>query len=377
MVKVYALPADEGDFLWISYGKNEHYAHILVDGGTKDSGDDYAEIIERIDRRGEKIEALVLTHVDYDHIQGAINGICRISSTILKRVVKRIFFNTCRGIRRELSKNEKHAENYAEDQIYTNLCSSQYGIGDGITFLKLLSEKGLRDCLNDYIVYGQQIVLEKAVVNFISPGEKELIEFADKWEEYKVRTENLQYAGNMDMVKQNLEDLMKEKLLSDSSINNASSIAFIFVYENVKLVFLGDAKPAVCLKGLKKFKYPGEIEVDLMKLSHHGSRSNTSDSLLKIVKTQNYLLSTNGHNKKVPSKVMIAHLLKNAKEKNVNLYCNYDWYETEYHNKYFTKEDYEKFLDNNKLTLYLLNDKGTEIKDGCSLYGEYEMFGKD
>ena len=377
MVKIFTLTANEGDFIWICYGKNEVFSHILIDGGTKECGEEYASIINIIDERKEKIEALVLTHVDYDHIQGALEGICRTSNDLLTRTVKKIYFNTCRGIRRSIKKTEKISEDSdcVEDQICVNQNYKEYGVGDGIKFLELLSEKGLKDRLVDYVIYGKQDVLaDNAIIRFISPGEKELIKFANQWEKYEKENENVQYASNLDMVKKNLADLMNENLVTDPSINNASSIAFIFEYQNIKLAFLGDAKPSVCLQGIKKINDSAYLEVDLLKLSHHGSRSNTSDSLLKTIKTNNYLLSTNGHHKKVPNKVVLSHLLKNATEKGINLYCNYDWYNTEYHEKYFTFEDRKEFLNTKKLSLYLLDDQALEIKDGCYIYGEYGMF---
>ena len=377
MVKIFTLPANEGDFIWICYGENEVYNHILIDGGTKECGEEYASIIKIIDERKEKIEALVLTHVDYDHIQGAIEGICRTSDDLLKRTVKKIYFNTCRGIRRNLKETGEFLEgsDCVEDQICVNQNYKQYSVGDGIKFLDLLSEKGLKDRLVDYVVYGEQAVLPNdAIIRFISPGEKELIKFANHWEKYERENEYVQYASNLDMVKRNLADLMNENLVSDQSINNASSIAFIFEYQSIKLAFLGDARPSVCLQGIKKINDADHLEVDLLKLSHHGSRSNTSDPLLKTIKTNNYLLSTNGHHKKVPNKVVLSHLLKNAGEKDINLYCNYDWYNTEYHEKYFTLEDRKEFLDTKKLSLHLLDDQAIEIKDGCYIYGEYGMF---
>lgn len=377
MVKIFTLPANEGDFIWICYGENEVYNHILIDGGTKECGEEYASIIKIIDERKEKIEALVLTHVDYDHIQGAIEGICRTSDDLLKRTVKKIYFNTCRGIRRNLKETGEFLEgsDCVEDQICVNQNYKQYSVGDGIKFLDLLSEKGLKDRLVDYVVYGEQAVLPNdAIIRFISPGEKELIKFANHWEKYERENEYVQYASNLDMVKENLADLMNENLVSDQSINNASSIAFIFEYQSIKLAFLGDARPSVCLQGIKKINDADHLEVDLLKLSHHGSRSNTSDPLLRTIKTNNYLLSTNGHHKKVPNKVVISHLLKNASEKGVNLYCNYDWYNTEYHERYFTLEDRKEFLDTKKLSLHLLDDQALEIKDGCYIYGEYGMF---
>ena len=377
MVKIFTLPANEGDFIWICYGENEVYNHILIDGGTKECGEEYASIIKIIDERKEKIEALVLTHVDYDHIQGAIEGICRTSDDLLKRTVKKIYFNTCRGIRRNLKETGEFLEgsDCVEDQICVNQNYKQYSVGDGIKFLDLLSEKGVKDRLVDYVVYGEQAILPNdATIRFISPGEKELIMFANHWEKYERENEYVQYASNLDMVKRNLADLMNENLVSDQSINNASSIAFIFEYQSIKLAFLGDARPSVCLQGIKKINDADHLEVDLLKLSHHGSRSNTSDPLLKTIKTNNYLLSTNGHHKKVPNKVVLSHLLKNAGEKDINLYCNYDWYNTEYHEKYFTLEDRKEFLDTKKLSLHLLDDQAIEIKDGCYIYGEYGMF---
>ena len=377
MVKIFTLPANEGDFIWICYGENEVYNHILIDGGTKECGEEYASIIKIIDERKEKIEALVLTHVDYDHIQGAIEGICRTSDDLLKRTVKKIYFNTCRGIRRNLKETREFSEgtDCVEDQICVNQNYKQYSVGDGIKFLDLLSEKGVKDRLVDYVVYGEQAILPNdATIRFISPGEKELIMFANHWEKYERENEYVQYASNLDMVKRNLADLMNENLVSDQSINNASSIAFIFEYQSIKLAFLGDARPSVCLQGIKKINDADHLEVDLLKLSHHGSRSNTSDPLLKTIKTNNYLLSTNGHHKKVPNKVVLSHLLKNAGEKDINLYCNYDWYNTEYHEKYFTLEDRKEFLDTKKLSLHLLDDQAIEIKDGCYIYGEYGMF---
>ena len=377
MIKIFTLPANEGDFIWICYGENEMYNHILIDGGPKECGEEYASIINIIDERKEKIEALVLTHVDYDHIQGAIEGICRSSNDLLNRTVKKIYFNTCQGVRRNLKEVCKFPENsnFAEDQIRVNPDYKKYSVRDGIKFLDLLSEKGLEDRLVDYVVYGEQTTLHNnAIIQFISPGKKELIKFANQWEKYEKENEYIQYVSTLDMVKKNLSDLMNENLASDPSINNASSIAFIFEYQSIKLAFLGDARPSVCLQGIKKINNADYLEVDLLKLSHHGSRSNTSDSLLKTIRTNNYLLSTNGYRKKVPHKVVLSHLLKNSGEEKINLYCNYDWYNTEYHERYFTLKDYKEFLDTKKLSLYLLDDQALEIKDGCYIYGEYGMF---
>ena len=127
------------------------------------------------------------------------------------------------------------------------------------------------------------------------------------------------------------------------------------------------------MEGLKKFDIKDVYSVDFIKLSHHGSISNTNLKLLKKLSTVNYLLSTNGHEKKVPSKVVIAKLLRNCQEENkpeIMLYCNYDWWESQYHNKYFTQKDRQLYIDTGVLKVSLLGGEGTCVKDGLTLYGK-------
>ena len=56
--------------------------------------------------------------------------------------------------------------------------------------------------------------------------------------------------------------------------------------------------------------------------------------------------------------------------KELQLLCNYDWWDTVYYGKYFTKEDMEEYLDTGKLRLVLLDEEGIEAKGGLRIYGE-------
>ena len=160
MVKVYLLPADEGDFIWVRYGDDENCANVLIDGGTKDSGAEYADIIQFIADQGETIEALILTHIGY--------GISRVSSKVLRKVIKRILFNTCRGISREQGQavdENKCVENQIKGDRYTGA----YGIRDAIVLMDLLREKDVADRVMDYIVSGMEMIWDKnALIRIIS-----------------------------------------------------------------------------------------------------------------------------------------------------------------------------------------------------------------
>lgn len=68
MVKVHMMKAYEGDFIWLSYGDSEKEYHLLIDGGIKECRERYADVIRSISAKGESIEAIILTHIDCDHI---------------------------------------------------------------------------------------------------------------------------------------------------------------------------------------------------------------------------------------------------------------------------------------------------------------------
>ncbi|WP_270400888.1 MBL fold metallo-hydrolase, partial [Blautia wexlerae] len=98
MVDVYLLPANEGDCLWVRYGKKEGTRHnIIIDGGVESNGGDIASIIENIAERNEKVDIFV-THIDGDHIRGLIKGIGISNAEVLKKCVDTIYFNNKKDI---------------------------------------------------------------------------------------------------------------------------------------------------------------------------------------------------------------------------------------------------------------------------------------
>lgn len=361
MVKICMLQAFEGDFIWLSYGDKSANMHILIDGGTKECGEKYAEIIKQIAARDEKIEAIILTHIDCDHIDGVCNGISRVKAEILQRTVKRILFNTYDDTAKS---------------VCINLSSKGYGIGEAIEFLELLKKKEIYTCLKKYLISGDVIRLGgEAILRIISPGKKEIKRLKNKWQLYEDRrkSEPIGYSLNLEQIKTNLDDLMEVKVRQDSSVNNIASLAFLFEYDDIKGAFLGDAKPSVCIEGIKKSSLEVPYCIDFIKLSHHGSMRNINGDLLKWLQTENYMLSTNGNNGKTPAKPAVAQLLlSNTKKerKKIFLYCNYEWWDNIYYGRYFTEEDKKKYINTKMLELHMLNKNEIAVKDGLIFYGE-------
>lgn len=372
MIKVHMLPAKEGDFFWVEYGKNEKCSHILIDGGVEITGNTFAKIIMEIDARGEAIEALILTHIDYDHIQGVIVGLEKIEKEVLSRVIKRIVFNTSKGIKHKGITTKSDQKNW-EEIIKVNRSSEGYGIGEAISLIELIKEKDLLERLIDYVVLGTTISINlDAKIKIISPDHETLEELLSNWENYCDGVKLEGYASNLELTLKSLVDLQDERLGYDSSANNKSSIAFLFEFDNLKIAFLGDSVASICIKGLKEHEFSLPYKVDAIKISHHGSRNNTSDELLKALPTDNYLISTNGKGKKVPSKVVLAHILKCSPDTNLKVYCNYEWWENEYNGNYFTEFDKQKIIGNNSLDVIHLSTSGVEVSKGMVFYGQYK-----
>lgn len=365
MIEIGLLDADAGDCILISYGE-EKISHILVDGGDYNTGSIVKEIIEEIHENNEIIEAIILTHIDNDHINGVLSGLKMCDESVLQDVVRHIYLNTSKGIQRELQLDEKGTD-LIEDSIKIETVSSAYGVGETVSLMAILEEKKLKERLIDYVVMGETIELENgAVLKVISPGENELKNLYYKWEKNEDE-EVSAYATNQENIRKDIDILKEEKWGYDTSVNNASSIACLFEYKKIKLALLADSKPTVCLKGMKKFEID-KYKPDLVKISHHGSNGNTSKELLDSFETDKFLLSTNGHGGKVPAKVLIAHLLK-LKEK-VEIYCNNPWWSNVYSNKYLTPKDKEKYEKSGLLKLVELTDEKLSIREGLSLYGE-------
>ena len=91
MVKIHMMKAQEGDFIWLSYGDMEKEYHLLIDGGVKDCRERYADVVRSISAKGESIEAIILTHIDCDHIAGACEGIAKVDAEFFKERLKRLF----------------------------------------------------------------------------------------------------------------------------------------------------------------------------------------------------------------------------------------------------------------------------------------------
>lgn len=333
-MKIKFLKAGNGDSFLLSFNDGIHNRNILIDGGTADtyyaqSSNTDGELrieLNSIKKKGECIDLMILTHIDNDHICGILKWFELDSNA--NELIKNVWFNSGKLIAKYF--NEPENGDFKIDlKISAN---PQTGVNEAIEFEDYLLEKAIWD--QKIIIQGQKIEEYGVEIEILSPNEKQL---KNLLKEYNKVTDDCAYtaAKEKDWDK-NLSEFIEQedeeqeevkpefKFKQDYAPKNGSSVSFILTANNNKYLFLADSPPNELVKYIKKLGYSVQepLEVKLMKVSHHGSKLNTSKELLQLVKTDNYLISTDslGHNH--PDKRTLARII--TKNPNAIFHFNYE-----------------------------------------------------
>jgi len=324
------LKAFSGDSILISFLDNEIPKNILIDGGightyvTKSNitGELY-ETVKKIREDKQFIDLLVITHFDDDHIGGILTWLNKDKDAA--GLIKKVWFNSGKEIAKAFKAEENDDLNFElakeADEFHTSP-------DQGIRFEKYLQTNNLWN--GEIIQQGLVFDLFGLRFKILSPNKDKLEKLLKLYKKQK----NYSTSGGDNDYQTSLEDFINEEdrpcfqFKEDTRVANGSSIAFILENRNKRFVFLGDAHPSVVVEGLKKFSFDEDnpLYAELMKVSHHGSTYNTSTEILEIVKTDNYIISSDATKHGLPNKRTIARIIKN--NPNAIIYFNYDLKDT-------------------------------------------------
>lgn len=346
MVKVYMLPAGRGDFLIIEFldELGEHY--IFIDGGDKSAAALYKSALTWIKRKNKRIDAIIFTHNDDDHICGAL---CAIMNMKDMPVIKKIYFILGRTIQKRFHLKSETAYPETEEKEYLHVRSVQHSTKHALTLDEGLKAMGLENQMEDCVCMGDVIPIGRAQIKIISPGLRELEEYLNKWNQEIKEVENKSHSADKAESKVDLSYYAMEPEQRDGSVSNGSSIAFLFEYDEIRLAFLGDAHAEVCAEGLSKF-YPSTVKTDMVKVSHHGSKYSYSDKLYRLLQTNYYLLSTKG-TVKHPCPVFLGKLL--GQNQSAQIICNGQWIR----GYGFSEKDAKQYLNGKNPHIYQIRGK--------------------
>ncbi|MFD2562357.1 ComEC/Rec2 family competence protein [Aquimarina rubra] len=353
-ISIELFPAGNGDAILLDFGE----ALILIDTGYTSTFRDYVKPrLKALHDEGRRLTKFVVTHIDADHISGAIafikeNGAADNPSVI---AIDEVWFNSYRHLNFEdkadgdfegetpmidIIGGKESAE--TEDDI--QLVSYEQGTSLGSLLLK---HKYNWNTTFDSLAVKADEPLKLKLSNdlyltLLGPTQSSLNKMANTWYRYLKRI----FAGKInqdaffdDAFEKMMEEMRQaeldaaildeEMLVStfgdwvenytkswekeDNSPTNGSSIIFLLEYGGKKMLFLGDAIPSQVEEQLKKLTPEDQlpIQIDALKVSHHGAWKNNSPELIKMIQAKYYLFSSNGRRHRHPNFETIASILNN------------------------------------------------------------------
>lgn len=313
-LSISVLPALHGDSIIISVGSDKSDPfRILIDGGPADC---YKKIqgfkkkmgplhsrLTALLEKADKLDLVVLTHVDSDHIGGLLKA-CE-DDSVLPVFGRNVWFNSgrliaqCLGDGTEPEGSALIVQNGRGDRLTS--------IAQGVAFDDLLDQAAVEP--RELRVAGQKIEIRHGEIQILSPEPDELRALLTKWE--KEKPDSLTSPHSNDY-KTSLNDLLRsDKFIEDKSVHNGSSIAFLISNGNVRALFLGDAFPSTICANLRKLGYSEEnpLHVGVCKVSHHGSKGNTNSELLSLIRCDQFIISTDGSRHGLPNKITLARIM--------------------------------------------------------------------
>jgi beta-lactamase superfamily II metal-dependent hydrolase len=315
MLQVEMLPANEGDALWVEYGETARPRRMVVDAGRKET---YRELANRVGALDRAVDLLVLTHIDDDHIYGAVPLFA--DQRVNRGTFKDVWYNGYTHL------DHATARRPAIDTL---------GPVNGEVLAALL----LRGChpWNEAFDAGATVVVPATgrlprrelpgnmTLTLLSPSwdglsalrlfwEHQLDQFQPGDPETALAWFSERRALQPDVLGSllDVEGLLEGADTADSTEPNGSSIAFLAEHDGLAVLFTGDAHPAVLVQSITRLlEERGQrlLRLDALKVAHHGSKNNTSRPLLARLDCRRFLFSTNGARHGHPDPECIARIV--------------------------------------------------------------------
>lgn len=313
-----------GDAISVRYlGIDNKYMNLLIDSGYIGTYKaTIREELREIQARKEQVDLWILTHTDLDHI-GGVTAFIKDNYVLDKNnLIKQFWFN------------------WSDYRIHPS--RTKIGAKHGILLRDYLSKWGKLadvDLTNDLPISD----LNGLAITLLSPDLLSLEASKILWDKYERKL----IKSSLSDHRKSIDELKLSVFDEDDNKWNGSSIAFMATLEDKTVLLLADSHPTIVCAKLRSFGYSSlpekRLKVDLVKLSHHASKGNTSPELISLLDCSNYVISANGISNSLPNKTTLAWILTNPNrnmEVPVNFYFNHG---SEALRKLFSLEDEKKY----------------------------------
>lgn len=301
MLSLRAIQADQGDCLILESGGPQDRVHVLIDGGPAGIYERHLRSeLQEIGGSGGKIDLLILSHVDNDHVLGLRDLLAELEeqrangdpeTTTVEELWHNAFSKTLGRDNDLESRLETLISSSGAAMTSTGAVVSGIGEGDQVRraaiALGIPINPGFPGDLVSVDEAQDAVVLGDLELRIVGPTEKNLEELRNEW---------------LDWLDEHEESIMEARepavaAMADRSIPNLSSIMVLVQSEGRKVLLTGDGRGDHLLEGLGRvgvLDAEGRTHVDVLKVPHHGSARNVDKEFFETVTADTYVVSANG-----------------------------------------------------------------------------------
>ncbi len=304
-----ALEAKYGDSLLLHYGDDTDPRLIVIDGGP--AAVYKAALRPRLDQiqaqRGGgplEIRMLMVSHIDLDHI----NGVLKLTEALKKDQdasrplpfdILTLWHNSFDDLVGSAGATALfHGGGGAAAAGLGDLGAVIAGVAEGrelrkyADVLAINMNSGFDDLIQFEATAKPLKIGGKLTFTVVGPRKRELDKLKEEWKK--------KIGGILDKEKQKEAAIAEAR--KDTSINNLSSLVVLAEFGDdgttKSILLTGDALGNYIVDSLKEAGKlsNGTIDVDVLKLPHHGSARNCTKELFAAVRAKHYVISANGQN---------------------------------------------------------------------------------
>lgn len=301
------LKAEHGDAIVIRMNNEGSQTLIVIDGGPVNCAERIADYYDTLGY----IDLLILTHYDEDHIGGLLEYIGRHTKD-KSELIGEIWVNGAWVINFDKDENVSSYDNAYNLASCIN-CMKDKGIIKSLVY-------NINNSMDDVKCEGFALSILTPNSSCLEMLENEFKRYVDEHglADDPDTDEQVSYGRTLKDSQKSLKTLADEKHKANTTFMNKTSISFILYTEGKGIMMLGDADINDVVKKLTDMGYSKEnpIHLDLIKLSHHGSKGNINKEFLEIIDCNDFLFTTNGGTGGAyhPDRKTIA-LIKNNQDK--------------------------------------------------------------
>lgn len=357
-----ALDADFGDSLLVHCGTAAEPLLVVIDGGPphvyeKSLRPRLEELrAERFPGGGPlPIEIVMLSHIDADHIDGllAMTGELREAQDDQQEKIYDVFtlwhnsFDDITGNDsddfRDIALEElaKPAADSDAEKARTAGLAVVASVAQGRALRDNATALGwkLNDPFENLVIAGTDASVGDTKLTVLCPHPAQLEALHTEWEAFLNAKAKKDAAAARNVVG-------RVAAYEDDSVHNLSSIVVLAEAGGKRMLLTGDARGDFVLTGLEQAGLLADddsatMEIDILKLPHHGSIRNVEKDFFNRLRAKHYVISANGHDGNPETETLDLIVTSNP--------------------------------GNDDFTIYLTNDVGTG-KDGADLNARITEF---